>query len=268
MKLTCHNRLVLLTVILMVAFIQPVSGVYAQERLRYSCSAQVYEAFSVEMIDEFSRKQGIEVLTHISSSNSALYRLMNDFSDIAGTTQKLLFRHRAYGYVQTPFCRDMLAIIAGDSCSVDTITLEEVREIFGKKLINWKPLGGPDQPIVVVIPGKETGAYHNFYYQVMGKEEIRFDYSSSRSTLAIKAVKNIPNAISFIGFGSAYGKKGIKVIRIDGMSPENSRYPFYQTFSYVTKGNPSGLSRRLINFTFSREGFEIINRKGMHPIQE
>ncbi len=268
MKLTDHNRIILLTVILIVAFIQPISGVYAQERLRYSCSAQVYEAFSVEMIDEFSRRQGIEVLTHISSSNSALYRLMNDFSDIAGTTQKLLFRHRAYGYVQTPFCRDMLAIIAGASCNVDKLTLEEVREIFGKKMINWKPLGGPDQPIVVVIPGKETGAYHNFYQQVMEKKEIQFDYSSSRSTMTIKAVKSIPNTISFIGYGSVHGKKGIKVIPIDGMSPENSRYPFYQTFSYVTKGNPSGLSRRLIDFTLSREGLEIITRKGMHPIQE
>jgi phosphate transport system substrate-binding protein len=55
----------------------------SEEILRYSCSAQIYEAFGQERLDAFTKETGIKVDLFVSSSGSALYRLMNGFSDIA-----------------------------------------------------------------------------------------------------------------------------------------------------------------------------------------
>ena len=67
--------------------------------LRYSRTAQIYEAFGKEALDAFTKESGIKVESYISSSSSTVYRLMNDFSDIASTTRELYRRHRDYGYV-------------------------------------------------------------------------------------------------------------------------------------------------------------------------
>lgn len=78
--------------------------------LRYSRTAQIYEAFEKEALDAFTKETGIKVESHVSSSASAVYRLMNGFSDIASTTRELYRRHRDYGYVQIPFCKDPIPI--------------------------------------------------------------------------------------------------------------------------------------------------------------
>ena len=102
-------------VILVVAvfvFLGMASGprVSAQNTLSYSRSAQIYEAFGKEALEAFTKESGIKVESHISSSASAVYRLMNGFSDIASTTRELYRRHRDYGYVQIPFCKDPIPI--------------------------------------------------------------------------------------------------------------------------------------------------------------
>ena len=58
-------------------------AVQAQEKLRYSCSSQVYEAFEKERLELFSKATGIEVELYVSSSSVAVNRLMSGQSDIA-----------------------------------------------------------------------------------------------------------------------------------------------------------------------------------------
>jgi len=55
--------------------------VSAQNTLSYSRSAQVYEAFGKEALEAFTNESGIKVESHILSSGSAVYRLMNGLSD-------------------------------------------------------------------------------------------------------------------------------------------------------------------------------------------
>jgi spermidine/putrescine-binding protein len=60
-----------------------------QGTFRYSRSAQIYEAFGKEALEAFTMESGIKMESYISSSASAVYRLINDFSDIASTTREL-----------------------------------------------------------------------------------------------------------------------------------------------------------------------------------
>jgi phosphate transport system substrate-binding protein len=246
--------------------LMPCLGANAQETVRYSCSAQIFEAFGMERLNEFTRDTGVKVDLYVSSSSAAVYRLMNDFSDIAGAAEALHFRYKEFGYLEIPFCKDPLAVIISSRCPVESLTIEQLRGVFGGGITNWKAVGGPDEPIVVIVPGEETAAYKNFRSMAMEGREINYCLMSARSTMVINAVKNIPWAISFIAHAAVKDHENLKFMKIGGLLPMDKGYPYYQTFYYVTKGAPAGSTKKFIDFTLSEKGRAFIRAKGMTPV--
>lgn len=246
----------------------PDSGANAQETLKYSCAAQIYDAFGQERLDAFTKETGIKVDVYVSSSGSAVYRLMNGFSDLASTTRPLYYRHKESGYVEIPFCRDPIAIIAHVSCTVRDISTKQVQGIFSGEIKNWKELGGPDERITVIVPGKDTGAYKNFDRLAMERKEILYDFMSYQSTMVIEAVKRFPWSVSFISLGATNTKAATKTLTINGLDPKDKDYPYYQIFYFVVKGTPDGLEKKFIDFALSDKGKDIIKQKGMVPVSK
>lgn len=245
------------------AYGPPVS---AEETIKYSCSAQVFEAFETERLEAFTKATGIEVDLYVASSSSSVNRLMHGFSDIASNTRELYYRHKESGYVQIPFCKDPLAVITHSTNPVADLSTEQLRGVFGGAIANWKQLGGPDEPIIVVVPGKNTGAFKNFLQEAMKSDEIKYDLMTYKSTMVIETVQRFPWSISFIAQGAVSFSKDIKKIKVDGILPSHSDYPFYQVYSFVTKGEPSGGVKGFIDFAFSEEGKAIAKKRGMCPM--
>jgi phosphate transport system substrate-binding protein len=191
---------------------------------------------------------------------------MNGMADLATTVEGFSFRYGEYGYLQIPFCKDPIVVIAHPENGIDNLTLDQVERVFGGNLTNWKELGGPDEPIILVVPGNHTAAYKNFERQAMKRRNILYDFMSYRSTMAVRAVRRVPFTISFIGQGVIADQPGIKTLKIDGKAPGDSGYPFHQVFSFAVEGNPVGLAEAFIDFTFSEQGQAIIRKKGMTPV--
>ena len=124
----------------------------AEEVLKYSCSNQVYAAFEKEKIEAFTQATGIKVDVKTASSGSCTYRLITGNCDVASSARKLYRRHAVYGYTETAFCRDPIAVIARIECGVEGLTQEELQDIFAGDITNWKEVGGADLPILVLVP--------------------------------------------------------------------------------------------------------------------
>ena len=107
---------------------------------------------------------------------------------------------------------------------ISAISWKNSQGVFGGDIANWKELGGMDHPIILVVPGKNTGAFKRF-----------------------------PWAISFIAQGATARQWGIKSIKIDGLPPKDEDYPYYQVFFYVTKGKPAGHAKAFIDFALSKK---------------
>lgn len=262
------NIKTIVTVICLVFFsIMFGSEVLADQKLRYSCSAQIYSAFEKERLAEFTAQTVIKVDLHVGSSHACTYRLIADFADISSTTRELYRRHRDYGFVQVPFAKDQLAIIIHKGCAIENISEEQLQNIFSGDVANWKEVGGPDLPVTVVVPGDNTGAHKNFRRQVMKHKEIKYNYMTYRSTRVFEAIETLPcGAVSFISAGAAGVNGMVKTLKIDGKSPSDSGYPYFQIFYFVTKGTPSGATREFIDFAKGKKGKSIIEKHGMTPV--
>jgi phosphate transport system substrate-binding protein len=239
----------------------------AQDKLSYSCSNQIYHAFDKEKIAAFTKATGIGVDVHTASSQSCLYRLMNDWCDIASTARELERRQVDYGYTQIAICKDPLAVITRKECKVDNLSEQQLQAIFAGEVTNWKEVGGPDLAVFVIVPGRDTAANKNFRRQVMKHKEIDHQFEAYTSTMVLEAVKYFPcGAVSFISQGAAIKYEDIQEIKINGFSPNDKDYPYYQIFYYVTKGEQSATVKKFIDFTFSKESREIITKNGMLPL--
>ena len=244
----------------------PAALTHAGEILKYSSSAQVREAFGMEGLSAFMQETGVELDMYVGSSGSAVRRLMNGFSDIASTAERLHIRHQEYGYVETLFCKAPLVVITNAQTPVRNVSVSQLRGIFNGSITSWKDLGGPDKPIVVVVPEKNTGAFKNFRQLALRRFDVKYDFMAYRSTDVVKLVHRIPWSVSFISQGANTVDKAIKKISIDGHAPGDKDYPYHQTFSFVTRGVPVGAAKKLIDFAFSDKGRAIMKKNGLEPL--
>lgn len=238
-----------------------------EDRLVYSCSSQVYDAIEVERLNLFTQKTGITVDLMVTTSGTAIQRLKFGFSGLSSTARKIDYRLKEAGYVEIPFCKDPLVVIVNENCEINDISTEQLRRIFIKDITNWREVGGPDQPVIVITPRKFTAAFRNFTYQVMEQRDLQYDFMANLSTMVIDGVGHIPNAISFTTQGATVGKKGIKILKINGISSLDKDYPYHQIFSFVTAGKPAGLIKKFIDFALSPEGITLMTKRGIVPIQ-
>jgi len=239
----------------------------ANDMLRYASSAQVREAFGMEGLNAFTEESGVKLDLWVGSSSSAVHRLMNGFADIASTVERLQFSAQDYGYVEIPFCKAPLIVITNAKTPVRDISSEQLRDIFNGTITSWKDLGGPDEQIVVVIPERNTGAFKNFRQLALKRFDVRYDFMAYRSTDVVTLVHRIPWSVSFITQGANTVDEAIKIIQIDGKAPDDPDYPYHQIFSFVTKGQPAGASKKLVDFAFSDKMRAIMKKNGMQPLE-
>ena len=264
MKRTLLIVLIICAMALSVSLIAPVESIRAEQVIRYSCSAQIYEALEKTRIEAFTQKTGIKVDVRVCSSPTAVNLLMRDMSDVAATARRLYPRHKEYGYWETPFAKDPLAVIVNGQNPVTDITEEVIKEIFSGGISNWSQVGGPDEPIVVVVPRKNTAAYKNFSRKPMSRQLIAYDLMGYESTTVVDVVRAFTWSISFISQGAAR-REGVKTLKVDGVTPMEENYPYCQVFSFVTNGKPSGAVKEFIDHLLSKEGKEIMKKRGVNP---
>ncbi|MDT8379456.1 MAG: substrate-binding domain-containing protein [Desulfotignum sp.] len=258
----------LMSVLFLVLSLNVPMAAAAGQTLRYSSSAQVFEAFENARLDAFTNDTGITIDLFVAASQSCVYRLLQDMTDVASSVRPLSQREKDFGLVAIPFARDPLAVITHKSTPVDALTTEQLQSLFSGNVTNWKEVGGPDLPVTLVVPGEDTGAHKNFRRQVMHHNDIRFHYMTYTSTRVLEAIESLPaGAVSFISRGAQITHPKVKVLQIDGTKPGDTDYPFYQMFNLVTKGEPAGAVKQFVDFTKSEKGKALIIERGMLPVE-
>ena len=166
---------------------------------------------------------------------------------------------------------DCIIPVVHPSNTLVNLTEEQLKDIYKGKVTNWKEVGGPDRPIVVISRDTSSGTYEVWHKMVMKKERVFPGALLQASNGAIvQAVSKNKNAIGYIGLGYLNDTvRPLMVNRVKGSAETtlNGSYPIGRALYMFTSGWPEGEILRFMNFVIHPEkGQKYVSEIGFVPL--
>lgn len=218
-----------------------------------------------QKVAEAYMKQNPDVKISISGggSGNGMKALIDGSTDIADSSRFIKPKEVSLavgkGVYPVPFAvaYDCIVPVVHPSNPVTNITMDQLKAIYKGEIKNWKEVGGPDRPIVVISRDTSSGTYEVWHKKVMKKERVFPGALLQASNGAVaQAVSKNKNAIGYISLG--YLDKGIKVLMVNQITGSeettlNGTYPVSRPLYMFTKGWPKGDTLNFINFVLNPE---------------
>jgi phosphate transport system substrate-binding protein len=150
-------------------------------------------------------------------------------------------------------------VASKDVTGVTGLTTDQAVKIWTGTITNWKDVGGPDLPIVLIIRPESSGTRATFKKIVLnGATEASGQALTEDSNGAVAtAVSGTPGATSVIGFAFYQQNQGTLVkLQLDGVDAtvDNMKSGSYklQAFGHMyTRGDPDGLTKAFLDYMLS-----------------
>lgn len=179
---------------------------------------------------------------------------------------------------QKPIGRDALVFIVNETNPVQSLTQQQLRDIYAGKITNWKEVGGEDLAIVPFQRGEDSGSQTLFRKLLIQDGEL-LDPPTELAPAAmgelvdsIAAYNNSANAIGFSVYyyiDQMYSQPGLRLLAVDGVAPSNEtiaseEYPLCNEFYAVLRADaaPDSPERRLYDWLDTDAGQACIQKSG------
>ncbi len=182
-----------------------------------------------------------------------------------------------------PIALDGFVFITHKDNPVDSLTVQQIKDIYTGRITNWKELGGNDEKIRAFQRTPNSGSQTAMEELVMQGEPMKEApkaFVSEGMGELVESVAEYENESAAIGYtyyyyiNNLYKSPDIKVIKIDGISPDNENlvsgdYPFTAAYYAVIRSDEpeDSVYRKLRDYMLTDEGQEIIRLAGYCPIK-
>ena len=221
-------------------------------------------------------------------SGTGIAALINGTVDLANASRQMkpeeVEAAEANGTIPVEFvvARDAIAVVIHPSNPVDSLTFGQIADIYTGKIMNWREVGGPDRPIVLLSRESNSGTYVYFLENVVrvgsGDGETLF----SPGTLLMPSSEGItaevthnPNAIGYDGLGYVTAEQKVVAVSEDPEGPfvlpsvetvNDGSYPVARPLYMYTAGEPAGLIATYLTW-IRGEGQGLVSELGFVPLQ-
>jgi phosphate transport system substrate-binding protein len=245
----------------------------------------VYAAFAEAVYDENAFSKDKVLLTNTRGAYEAVISGDRDIIFVAGASGRQLAAAKAAGadLRLTPIGREAFVFLAGKGNPVDTITYQQIRNIYAGKTAAWRTLGWKEGGKIIAFQRPEGSGSQTGLQMIMGGFPIQVpqplpDASLIGTNSLMKQVSVEWQGVQpAIGYSyryyatTMYPNPDAKLLKINGIEPsikniQDGKYPFVADFYAVTNGEPGGNTKLLIDWILSRQGQEIIEKTGYIPL--
>lgn len=187
--------------------------------------------------------------------------------------------------IYTPFAREAFVFIVDIKNPVNTLTEQQIKDIFSGKVTRWNKAGGSDERIKVWQRPDDSGSQTVMQGVVMKGTPM---LPAKKSTVVdlmgglITEVADYQNTPSSIGYTFRYYvtrmnanmlkmRKQIKLLAINGITPteeniRNGTYPYIVEAYMVTRENPTPETQKLVDWFLSPQGQQLVQDVGYVPL--
>ncbi|MDR1393742.1 MAG: substrate-binding domain-containing protein [Bifidobacteriaceae bacterium] len=189
-----------------------------------------------------------------------------------------------------PIGYDAFVFMVNDQNPVETLTLEQIRDIYTGKITNWSQVGGEDLAIEPFQRQPDSGSQTAFLEMMGSAVTIRPPMTEENSMTSMSGmmerIADYTNHRGAIGYSFRYyirdmmNGSGVKLLAIDDVEPtlESIKDLTYQQISTifavrVVPSNASGQgskraqnSQRLIDWILSPDGQGLVEEVGYMPL--
>ncbi len=212
-----------------------------------------------------------KVLVSGLGSSAGIESVSNGSSDIGTSSRDLKEEEESLGLVDTPVAYDAIAVIVHPTNPLTGLTKRQVKDIFTGRVTNWSQVGGPDKEIGLVNRDEASGTREAFFKIALDKEYFDPTAVVLPGTGQVRSVvAHSPSAIGYISLGFVTNE--VKALKIDGVEPTPESvvagyYPIQRLLHVFTKGPPSGLAKRYIDFVLSSAvQDDVVRDAGFIPV--
>ncbi|MGI6442494.1 MAG: phosphate ABC transporter substrate-binding protein [Synergistaceae bacterium] len=177
---------------------------------------------------------------------------------------------KKYGLVTYPFAIDGVAVVVNPKNKINSLTTQQVMDIYSGKIKDWKEVGGAKGAINIFGREDGSGTREVFTDRAIKKGELVSSVNVVNSNGAMKtAVAQDKRAIGYVGIGHI--DNSVKAPTFDGVVPSqenaaNGTFKVTRNLFMNTKGKAEGITKLFIDYIFSPEGAEIIKDSGYIPL--
>ena len=176
-----------------------------------------------------------------------------------------------------PVCYDAFVFITHKDNPVDTLTVQQIKDIYSGKIKNWKDVGGNDEKIRAFQREKNSGSQTAMERLIMGGADmidpIEVKVIEGMGEL-VDAVAEYENNTASLGYtyryyiDNLYKNDEIKTIAIEGIYPtdeniRSSTYPYTTNYYGVIKEeDENSRGGRFLEWILSDEGQKCVDQAG------
>jgi phosphate transport system substrate-binding protein len=256
-----------------------------------------------EVSEEFM-KQYPHVFVAITGGGSGvgIASLINKTTEIATCSREMkakeieMAEKRGVHPHEIVIAYDGIAVIVNHANPIARLSIDELHDIFTGKITNWKPLGGPDLPIVTLSREVSSGT-HMYFKEVvvqLSKKGSLEEFSKetlllTSSQAIVEEVANNVGAIGYLGMGYLSDRtKALLVARASSLGPRpasderratsdgffpptvedviNKTYPLSRPLYLYTDGQPQGIVKLFVEYALGPVGQTRFTATGFVPV--
>ena len=245
-----------------------IGNAFAEDLKFAGCSTSTL-SYMKEAAKAYEAKTGIKVDVRGGGATVGIRSAIAGTVDMGGTC-----RHRVgeeeKGAKLTIVGYDALVFIVNKANPVQNISRDQVIQVFEGKITNWKALGGPDKPIIVVERKEEIDGARIMLNERLGhKIKLTDQAITVMSTSEVEGeVEKNPLAFGVSGSGSAV-QRDLKLLNYHGISPNkenylSGKYPLLRPLYLATKGETPEKMKKFFDFLLSQEGQAVVAKNAIN----
>ena len=179
--------------------------------------------------------------------------------------------------------RDALVFIVNEDNPVQSLTRQQLKDIYAGTITNWKDVGGKDQEIIAFQRRADSGSqtlFQKLLIQGGPLMEAPTELAPTAMGELVDRIAEYNNSANAIGFSvyyyvdQMYSKPGLRLLAVDGVTPSNQTiadqsYPLCNEFYAAIRQDAAADSpeRKIYDWLSTDAGHACIERSGYVAVQ-